>query len=303
VQPRVSRVEWPTVVVAGAIYSGWLVVLAVHHRLPLVVLLACLGVVGAWHGSLQHEVIHGHPTPWERVNTAFAVAPLSLWLPFGAYRTSHLRHHESLLTDPDDDPESFYVSPDRWTGAGAIRHAYWGAMRTLVGRLVLGPVVRPVAFWAGQLRACARNVALLVQTVRHLLAAGLVLVVVVRVAGVPLWHYVLGVVVVGGALSLLRSFVEHRAADDSALASAIVRSGRFFGLLYLNNNLHLTHHAMPAAPWYVLPRLTTTLGAEDLAARGAGLYRGYAEVWRRFAVHPFSSPVHPLAARSNHRIP
>ena len=300
---RTSRVEWPTVIVAGAVYAGWLALLATHHRLPLVGLLAGLGVVGAWHGSLQHEVIHGHPTPWPRVNTALAVAPVSLWLPFGTYRTSHLRHHESVLTDPDDDPESFYVSSQRWRVAGPVERAYWRAMRTLVGRLVLGPVVRPVAFWAGRVRACARNAALLGQTARHLFAVALVLVLVVRVAGMPVWHYVVGVVVVGGALSLLRSFVEHRAADDDTLASAVVRSGRFFGLLYLNNNLHLTHHAVPAAPWYALPRLTAALETEDIAARGAGLYRGYAEVWRRFALHPFAPPVHPLAADARAGIP
>jgi fatty acid desaturase len=124
------------------------------------------------------------------------------------------------------------------------------------------------------------------------------MVIVIRLAGMPAWQYVTGVVVVGGALSLLRSFVEHRAADDDALASAVVRSGRLFGLLYLNNNLHLTHHAVPGAPWYALPRLTATLGADDLAAGGAGLYRGYGEVWRRFALRPFSPPVHPFQAES-----
>ena len=39
-------------------------------------LVVILGVLAAWYGSLQHEVIHGHPTPWGRVNVALAAAPL-----------------------------------------------------------------------------------------------------------------------------------------------------------------------------------------------------------------------------------
>jgi fatty acid desaturase len=80
-----------------------------------------------------------------------------------------------------------------------------------------------------------------------------------------------------------------------ATRCAVVRSGRFFGLLFLNNNLHHTHHALPGAAWFRLPRLTREMGAEAIAADGAGLYRGYLEVFRRFAIRPFCQPVDPLA--------
>ena len=33
------------------------------------------------HGSLQHEIVHGHPTRWQDVNRALGMVPLSLWLP------------------------------------------------------------------------------------------------------------------------------------------------------------------------------------------------------------------------------
>jgi fatty acid desaturase len=75
----------------------------------------------------------------------------------------------------------------------------------------------------------------------------------------------------------------------------VVRSGWFFGLLYLNNNLHYTHHAVPGAPWYRLRGLTESLGAAEVAARGAGTYRGYGEVVRRYGLRPFAQPWHPSA--------
>ena len=95
---------------------------------------------------------------------------------------------------------------------------------------------------------------------------------------------------VGGALSLLRSFAEHRNVDQGT-RSAVVRAGRFFGLLYLNNNLHHTHHTQPWVPWFELPAAHSALDGDRAAAAGAGLYRGYGEVVRRYLVVPFDRPV------------
>ena len=72
--------------------------------------------------SLQHELIHGHPTRSRRINTALGFPPLSLWLPFACYRTSHLAHHAGDgLTDPRRDPESFYVTGEEWSRMGPVR--------------------------------------------------------------------------------------------------------------------------------------------------------------------------------------
>jgi fatty acid desaturase len=65
-------------------------------------------------------------------------------------------------------------------------------------------------------------------------------------------------------------------------------------LMYLNNNLHHTHHADPALAWYRLPARHRLLCSDELAAQGAGLYRGYGELFRRYALRPFCQPVDPL---------
>jgi fatty acid desaturase len=276
-------VEWPTVAVAVVIAAGFAAVLAAHESLPTVVVVALLAVLGAWYNSLQHEVIHGHPTPWRSVNTAMATVPLGLVVPFAVYRDTHLAHHRAdPLTSPDIDPESFYVSVETWRRCGPVRRATLLAMRTLAGRLVLGPLVAATRWWRSM--SVPRAVA-------HLAGVALVLAVVTA-SGLPLWVYVVGVAWCGGALSLLRSFVEHR-LPEAGTRSAVVHAGWFFSLLFLNNNLHHTHHARPGVPWFELPGLNTRLDADQLAAAGAGLYTGYGEIARRYLFRPFDTVVVP----------
>ena len=57
-----------------------------------------------------------------------------------------------------------------------------------------------------------------------------------------------------GRSRCVRSFAEHRFVDGGT-QSAVVRAGPVMSLLFLNNNLHLSHHARPGVPWYQLPAL------------------------------------------------
>jgi fatty acid desaturase len=286
---RERRVEWPTVAVATAIAAGLAATLALHEHLPAAAEIVVLGVLAAWYGSLQHEVIHGHPTRWPLVNTALAIVPLGIVVPFRQYRAIHLAHHQTPeLTDPDDDPESWYVTPGAWMSSGHLRRSYLTATRTLLGRLVIGPPVITARWLALGMRN-ARTPLGALRVAGHVAAVAAVLVVV-RATGTDLWTYVVGVVWVGGALTLLRSFAEHR-MTDAGPRSAIVRSGRFFSLLFLNNNLHHTHHVRPGAPWFELPAVDADLGADDVVAAGAGLYTGYGDIARRFLLRPFDAPI------------
>jgi fatty acid desaturase len=231
-------------------------------------------------------VIHGHPTRWRRFNRLIAAPPLDLVHPYSRYRDLHLVHHVSDLTDPTDDPESFYVTAEQWARAGATQRALLVASMTLTGRVLLGPVRSTWTFLrgeAGELGAHWRTWG------AHLVAAALVLWVVVGVAGMPAWVYLVGFVYGGAALTLLRSFAEHRAIERGT-RSAVVRSNAAMGLLFLNNNLHHAHHARPGLAWYRLPGASKETGAEALAESGAGLYRGYWELARRHAFRPIDHP-------------
>ena len=287
------RVEWPTIAVAVAIAAGFAAVLASHDRLPLGFVIAALAILGAWYNSLQHEVVHGHPTPWPRFNTALAVVPIGLVVSFATYRSSHLAHHRTPeLTDPDVDPESFYVSARTWARCGRVRRAALVAMQTLAGRLLLGPLVAATRWMRVELRA-ARSRRGAARLFGHGVGVAAVLAVV-QASGMAWWVFAAAVAWGGGALTMLRSFAEHRYADGAS-RTAVVRTGRFFSLLFLNNNLHHTHHERPAVAWFKLPALHERLDSDRIAAEGAGLYDGYADVARRHLFHPFDAATHPSA--------
>jgi fatty acid desaturase len=278
---KVSR--WPTVVVALAIGLLWLGLAAGHGYVPTPLLLLALSLLGAWYGSLQHEVIHGHLPTW------VGWAPLGLLVPFCRYRTTHIDHHRNeLLTDPVVDPESFYVTSEAWATASTTHRFFLQSTRTLVGRMLLGPLVFNGRFIGNDLRGLRRN-GHAAAWVKHLAGVATV-VVVVRWLGMPLWIYVLGFMYGGSSITLLRSFVEHRAVDNGP-QSAMVLTNPALSLLFLNNNLHFAHHAAPGTPWFALPALSRDIGAIELARSGAGVYDGYRDVVRRYAFHPFCQPV------------
>ncbi|MCB8836442.1 fatty acid desaturase [Aurantimonas sp. VKM B-3413] len=289
-------VEWPTLALAVAIYGGWAALTFFHHLIPLVVLIPAAAWVIAWHGSLQHEIIHGHPTVWRSLNRALGFVPLSLWIPFARYRTLHLCHHrDERLTDPLDDPESYYWTEADWARLGPLGQALVRAQTCLAGRLVIGPAwsisrflwTEAQAVWSGD--RVARSI-----WARHLLGVAVVLVWLWSVCGLSPLAYFAIFVYPGTALLLIRSFAEHKAEGDVAKRTAVVEDSPVLALLFLNNNLHAAHHAHPTLPWYRLPDWYRENRTALIGANGGLLYKGYRDVFRRFFLAPHDRPAHPL---------
>ncbi len=113
-----------------------------------------------------------------------------------------------------------------------------------------------------------------------------------RLCGMGIGSYLL-IVYAGTSLTLLRSFAEHRAAPVSDHRVAVVEQAGLFGILFLHNNLHAAHHRAPALPWYALPRFYADHRTDLLHHNGGLLYRGYGEVFRRYALRPHDVLVHP----------
>ncbi len=286
-------VEWPTVGLSVVIYGLWAATTYFHDRLAWPLLALAGGWVVAWHGSLQHEVIHGHPTRWRRLNTALGFAPLSLWLPFELYRRSHQAHHATEhLTDPEHDPEARYLP----ASASRFRRLAATLQATLLGRLVLGPAIEIGGFWldeAGRLAGGEADRRAI--WFWHGLAAALVVAWLALVCRMPLWLYGLCFVYPGAALSLLRSFAEHRADPTPRRRVAVVERAPILGLLFLHNNLHAAHHDRPGAPWHSLPGLYARDRERLLSANGGLVYDGYGQVVRRFLFRPHDRAVYPAS--------
>jgi fatty acid desaturase len=294
---RGRRVEWPTVVLAATIYVGWLAATWWHAGLPWPLRAALGGWLLAWHGSLQHEVIHGHPTPWRRLNALIGATPLALWLPFERYQRSHLAHHATdRVTEPGADPETRYLR------APTTRLARVGVLlarlqATLLGRMVLGPFVDLGRFVGAEAAAFAEapGNSLKLWGV-HALTAAPVLVWLLVVCRISLLDYGLTFVLPGAALTLVRSFAEHRADPVPARRVAVVERAPVLGLLFLNNNLHAAHHAWPGVAWFRLPELYRRKREAVLSGNGGLVYDGYREVFARYLFRRHDDPVHPALA-------
>lgn len=291
---RAGAVEWPTVALCVAIYGGWLLATLFHDRIAPPLRIGVGGWLIAWHGSLQHEAIHGHPTRWRRVNTAVAAWPLALWLPYVLYRRGHLAHHATdALTVPGADPESRYLTLPAGRMGEARRWAH-AVQSTLLGRLLAGPPIEVGAFLFAEARRLARGDADRMRVwAAHLGLCAMLLAWLVGVCRMGLAEYLLAFVYPGMSLTLLRSFAEHRADADPDRRIALVEHAPLLGLLFLNNNLHALHHRRPALAWHRLPGAYRGARARLVSANGGLVYDGYREVFARYLLRPHDRLVHP----------
>ncbi len=266
-----ARIEWPTVLVAVTIYGGFGLLTWRHTALiwPLVLLPGAYLV--AWQGSLQHEVVHGHPTPWPWLNELMVLPSLWLWLPFRVYRTAHLAHHtDDQLTDPRCDPESFYLTRDAWQRRGRVARGLTETLNTTLGRLILGPPMVVFRLAADTFKALRLGRVPVRAWLLHGLGVLLVLGWVIAVCEIPLTEYLLLYVWPGISLTLMRSFAEHEARPAASERTLAVETHPLLALLYLNNNLHPAHHSQPGRAWYRLPAAWADQRAQSRVIVGYG---------------------------------
>lgn len=292
------RIEWPTIALAALIYGGWAVLTLFSAQMPAV-LSAMLGAwLIAWHSSLQHELLHGHPTSCSRFNHAIGFMPLSLWLPYNLYHALHLAHHSAeALTDPFIDPESYYWTNQSWTNIGPLGRFLVRLQTTLLGRLLIGPAWNAMRLFKRELTRARENLRdVLSVWIIHLIGCVAVLYWIISVCGISPCFYLFAIVYPGTSLSLVRSFAEHRAAAATAKRTAIVENAGILGLLFLFNNLHVVHHDRPNLPWYRIPACYRKHRAALIATNGGLVYDGYFDVARRFLFKAHDLPIHPFVS-------
>ncbi|MBS0364844.1 MAG: fatty acid desaturase [Proteobacteria bacterium] len=293
---RPAAIEIPTVLLTLVVYAAWLFLTYNWARWPLFIVAPLMAVILTLHSSLQHETVHGHPTRWPAVNRLLVILPLSFWLPFDRYLYSHRVHHrDERLTDPLDDPESFYWTPEDWARLSSLHRLSLRVQQTLAGRILFGSFWFIGVFLRSEVRALRRNEPGVRRIwAQHLLWCLPVVVWIKAVCGMPLWIYVLTMVVPSYGILLIRSYPEHRARPAVRARVAVVEGSWILGPLFLFNNLHSLHHEAPMIPWYQLPRRYREQRERLLAENGGLVYYTYFAVARRYLFRAHDVLQHPL---------
>jgi fatty acid desaturase len=241
--------------------------------------------------SLQHELLHGHPTRWPGLNKLLGYAPIAIWYPYTLYRDDHLQHHcDSDLTRPHQDPESRYLDHHAWDLSSRAERAVHWLNKTLWGRLLIGPALALGPLIMQQYRRLRRGEGWGMWLGHGSCVA--LLLTYVHAHGLSILGYLLASLL-ALALSMVRSYHEHRPAAAPEQRSVINEAGWPWRWLFLNLNLHLVHHDLPGLPWYYLPRVYTERREDWLQRSGQFLVRGYGQLFQRHGFRPIDSPRHP----------
>ncbi len=289
------RSELPTWLLILTIYGGWFATVAWWQTLGLVPSTLLLIWLTTWYMSLQHELIHGHPTRYPQINKLFGLLPFSIWYPYDVYRDLHLQHHiDEDLTVPETDPESYYFTRSRWTHFNGLQRLLVRVRNTFPGRLLLAPLLTMcwavLNIWESfrQLNRAATGMWLL----HFLLMLPLIGWLVQH--NFSIIFYLL--LVTGPMLSLVsvRSFLEHRAEEAPEARTVINEAGLFWRLLFLNLNYHSVHHDLPGIPWYGLPQVYRSHKKEYLERNQGFFVKGYGELMRRHLIKAVDVEVNPF---------
>jgi fatty acid desaturase len=298
-QSNTAAIEWPTVILIIACYALWAgIAFFVWPHYPAVALIA-LGIVLALQSSLMHEASHGHPTRKALVNEAMVGLPIGLVYPFRRFKVLHLRHHaDDRLTDPFDDPESYYQSLWQHEQLPSSLKLLLRINNTMVGRFVIGPPLTTAGFFLTEAKLIAQGDRE-VRKAWALHAVGLLLVLplIAFVFQIPLWLYVLVPVWFGQALISVRTFAEHQWSERPDGRTIIVERSPL-AFLFLNNNLHLVHHKSPNVAWYMLPKLFRDRREQWIAMNNGYVFPGYFALIKEFAFRPKEPVVHPVLRRA-----
>lgn len=295
------RVEWPTMALIVACYGLWTSAgYFIYPAFPALSLLL-MGVAVALHSSLQHEVLHGHPTRNARFNEALVFLPIGIFYPYRSYKRTHLQHHaDERLTDPFDDPESYYRAMGDWEKMPILLKILLAWNNTFIGRLVIGPPLMVVGFTMAEWRKIAKGERRVIYA-WSLHLAGLIptILILSLVFGIPIWLYVSVSAYLGVSLIAIRSYCEHQWSEQPDGRTIIVESS-VLAPLFLYNNLHFVHHKLPTAAWYTLPSLYSNKRADWQRMNDGYVFANYFEVLRAFAFKAKEPVAHPALRLSDH---
>jgi fatty acid desaturase len=291
---RISRIEWPTLALIATVYTTLICLVWFHAQLPWWFISPLGAYAACLHSSLQHEVLHGHPTRSRTVNELLVFVTPHLWLPYGRYRDLHLKHHNNEhLTCPVEDPESYYLLPEDWNTMPGLKRALYTFNNTLFGRMLFGPAIGIIRFWSDEIMQMLKGRRDIIKCWSGFVVSSFIVLAFVYYAGMPIWQYILLIAYPAISLALVRSFCEHQAAESVGERTIIVEASWFWSLLYLNNNLHIAHHEKPRIAWYKLPSYYAQERETFLVMNNYYLMRGYKQIFYKYFLKTKQTVQHP----------
>ncbi len=296
---RIQRVEVGTLLLLAGCYLTFAGATVLLPQVSTVLAFLMTTLAIAFHSSLQHEALHGHPTRNAAFNEVLVILPVGLLIPYRRFRDLHMaHHHDEILTDPYDDPESNFLDPQMWQRMAWWKKAALTWNNTLLGRIVLGPAISEMSIVRQDFRAAVGGDGAVIRAWGlHFLGLGPVLWWVLAVGTLPVWAYLLAAYF-GFGLLKIRTYLEHRANANPAARTVIIEDHGPLSFLFLNNNLHAVHHANPGAPWYRLPSLYDE-NRETYQRQNQGyFYKNYAEVFRKHLFWAKDPVAHPLMGKA-----
>jgi fatty acid desaturase len=295
-QRLTARTEWPTWLLLIGVYAGWFSLMLGSARLGLWwSTLLLIPLVVLWL-SVQHELLHGHPTRWTALNKILGYAPFAIWYPYTLYRDSHLLHHrDEDLTLPGIDPESRYLSAEQWQRRSLFEQSLHWLNKTVLGRFAIGAPLALLSLAREELqRLVSGERQAWLMWLTHGALTLLMLLFIARYSVLPVWHYVFLISVPALSIAMVRSYYEHRPHAQPEQRTVLNEAGWPWRWLFLNLNFHLVHHDLPGLAWYDLPRAYHARREQWLARSGGFLVQGYGQLWRENGLRAIDSPQHPF---------
>ncbi|USG61711.1 fatty acid desaturase [Sneathiella marina] len=278
---------WGAIVFASVQIPGWLLFMAL---IPVITL----------HSSLQHECIHGHPFESQVINDILAFMPMGLFLPYLRYKELHLAHHQKAsITDPLEDPESWYLTADQWQNTPKPLKMLLQVNNTLLGRFVLGPLLGTGRMVLGDISKMRQgNKQLVLMWTSHLFTCAVLLSILGAFGHVSLLMY-FAAAYVGMSILMIRTYLEHQSHPSMRARSVIIEDRGLLSYLFLNNNLHAIHHAYPTVAWYQLPGLFRKNREQFLSLNRGYRFGTYGDVIRQYAWVRKEPVIFPNKTRQN----
>ncbi|WP_212801161.1 fatty acid desaturase [Pseudomonas sp. St290] len=290
-----SQTEWPTWLLLVGFYLAWAFVVFYGDALGEVFTIVLLIPLVVLWMSIQHELIHGHPTRWPAINKALGYLPFAVWYPYDIYRDTHLAHHkDEVLTVPGQDPESRYVTSAFWLRSPGYTRVLLWVNKTLGGRLIIGAPLAVISLVGAEIKG-------LFHTGRshwrmwatHLSSVAVLLGLVEQYSAISAIQYIFFVSLPALSIAMIRSFYEHRPSALPEHRTVINESSGLLSWLFLNLNLHLVHHDLPGLPWFYLPQVYRARREQWIARNNGYVIHGYFQLLHRHLLSPVDCPRHP----------